>query len=102
MDKKVWTINEIRSEVEPVAEKYNLAKVFLFGSYARGNATPKSDIDLCVEEQGKKLSLFGLSALYLDFYDRFGNELDLITRTSIEGDTRFKQNIEKEWVQIYG
>jgi len=102
MNNKVWTINEISSRVAPVAKKYNLAKVFLFGSYARGNATSKSDIDLCVEEQGKKLSLWGLSALYLDFSESLCGELDLVTKTGIEGDTQFKQNLEKEWVQIYG
>ena len=40
------TISEIRAAVVPLAGKYGLDKVFLFGSYARGEATAQSDIDI--------------------------------------------------------
>lgn len=42
----VLTLDEIRKKVAPIAKKYNLKAVFLFGSYARGQAREDSDIDL--------------------------------------------------------
>ena len=43
---KIYTIDEIREKVKPIAEKYGIEKVWLFGSYARGEATEESDVDL--------------------------------------------------------
>ena len=42
----VYSIEEIRQRIEPVAKKYGVSMIWLFGSYARGEATEKSDIDL--------------------------------------------------------
>lgn len=46
---KVYTIAEIREIVVPLAVEYALQRVYLFGSYARGMADEKSDIDLRLE-----------------------------------------------------
>ena len=45
----IYTIDEISSRIRPVAEKYHLKAVYLFGSYARGEARDDSDVDLLVE-----------------------------------------------------
>ena len=42
----IYTIEEIRAAVLPIAQKYSLKAVYLFGSYARGTATESSDIDI--------------------------------------------------------
>ncbi len=44
----VYTTAEIAKRVRPVAERYRLNAVFLFGSYARETAAEESDIDLLV------------------------------------------------------
>ena len=46
MQKQVYSIDEIRKIVTPIAKQHGVDKVFLFGSYARGDATPASDVDL--------------------------------------------------------
>ena len=48
---KIYTIDEITAAVKPIAEKYGIDKVWLFGSYARGEATEKSDVDLLISYQ---------------------------------------------------
>ena len=45
---KIYTIEEIREKVKPIAEKYGIEKVWLFGSYARGEATEDRDGDLMI------------------------------------------------------
>ena len=47
------TIKEIVVYIKPLVEKYRISEVFIFGSYARDEATENSDIDLLV--YGRKL-----------------------------------------------
>ena len=41
--------NKVENAIIDFAKKYNLSKVILFGSRARGDNSPRSDIDLAVE-----------------------------------------------------
>ena len=45
----VISITELKAHVKKVAQMYGLKKVVLFGSYANGKRTAKSDIDILVE-----------------------------------------------------
>ena len=48
----VLTVDEIKERVKPVAEKYEIPVVYIFGSYARDEATNESDIDFLVGTTG--------------------------------------------------
>ncbi len=52
------TVSEIRQAVAPLAKKYQLIKVDLFGSYASGRATEASDADFVVEFRSAVPSIF--------------------------------------------
>ena len=59
----IYTQDQIRQMIAPIAEKYHLKAVFLCGSYARGDATESSDVDLLVDTTGTSLkSLLSLGA----------------------------------------
>ena len=45
----VLTIKQIKDRIKPVMEKHGIRDVYLFGSYARGEATNKSDVDIYCE-----------------------------------------------------
>ena len=45
MNDNVFTIENIISLVKPIAEKYQVKEIYLFGSYARGEANVDSDLD---------------------------------------------------------
>ncbi|MCL2079298.1 MAG: nucleotidyltransferase domain-containing protein [Oscillospiraceae bacterium] len=47
------SIEELKSYIIPVVEKHPVERVILFGSYARGDASETSDVDLVVESGGK-------------------------------------------------
>lgn len=104
----IYTIDEIRAIIAPIAKKYNLPAVYLFGSYARGTQTKDSDIDLLVDTTGTALtSLFSLGGLYADLEDAFQVGVDMVTLNSIEqeaqmpSDHRFKDNVLRERVSVY-
>ena len=63
---RIYSVQEIADRIRPVAKRYNLKAVYLFGSYARGEADAKSDIDLLVDTQGTELNtLMKLGGLYV-------------------------------------
>ena len=55
-----YTVSQIQDILVPVFREYNIRKAILFGSYAKGSAKDKSDIDLLVDSGLKGLAFFGL------------------------------------------
>ena len=99
-------IEEIAERVRPIAERYNIPKVYLFGSYARGEATEGSDVDLLVDADNVHgLAFFGLWA---DLEDALEKELDIITTNALYNEhkddkltSQLKYEIEKDRRLIY-
>ena len=103
-----YTIEEITTRVAPVAKKYGLAAVYVFGSYARGEADADSDVDLLVDLSGAGIdSLLKLGGLYNDLEEALGVPVDLVTLDSMELPTdrrsqlRFRETVKKERRMIY-
>ena len=71
MTSKVYSIEEIKDIVAPIAQMHGVNKVYLFGSYARGVATASSDVDLCIDAPTLR-GLFALGGLYADFEEALG------------------------------
>lgn len=86
MSDKIYTIEEIRDKIQPIAKKYNLKKVSLFGSYARREATANSDLDFYIVES--KNSYDGISwamgAVYSDFENALDKSVDIVSAQSIK------------------
>jgi len=57
-----------------------VVKVWLFGSYSRGEQREDSDIDILIQpDKSQHFSLFTLSGMYEDLKNLLGCEIDLIT-----------------------
>lgn len=94
------TIEEIKKAVAPICERYGVERLSLFGSYARGEADEKSDVDLIVDKyDSTKLRGFVWGGLYADMEEALGVEIDLLSRD----DTRqkFLDKIAKDEVLLY-
>ena len=91
------TIEEIKKAVVPICERYGVERLSLFGSYARGEADDKSDVDLMVD--GGKLVGFEWGGLYADIEEALGVEIDLLSRDDTR--QRFLDKIAKDEVLIY-
>ena len=104
----IYTLDEIARRIRPVAERYRLRAVYVFGSYARGEAGEDSDVDLLVDTDGANLkTLFALGGLYSDLEDALEKELSLVTVESLEqpcrmeSDIYFRENVTRERRKIY-
>lgn len=74
------TIKEIKNKVAPIAKKYSLHAVYIFGSYARGDANENSDIDILIDREGSTLKgMLDMGNLYNDLCETLKKEIDLIT-----------------------
>ncbi|MBR1806691.1 MAG: nucleotidyltransferase domain-containing protein [Selenomonadaceae bacterium] len=94
------TIDEIKAAVAPICERYGVKRMTLFGSYARGEADDKSDVDLMVDKYDeKKLRGFVWGGLYGDLKDALGLEVDVLSRISTR--QKFLDKIAKDEVLIY-
>lgn len=91
------TIEDIKKVIEKIAPEYNLKKVTLFGSRARGNFREDSDVDLIVEFETQAVSLFTLAGLMIDLEEIFGVKVDVIHGPK---KTDWMIEIDKE-VEIY-
>ena len=45
----VYTVEQIKDKIVSIAKQYDLFKIYLFGSYVRGEADEKSDVDIALE-----------------------------------------------------
>ncbi len=98
MNDKIYSIEEIKNRISPIAMRYGVERVYLFGSYAKGCATVKSDIDLRIDKGALK-GLFALSGMRLDICDAFSKDVDLLTTNSL--DEKFRNRIREDEVLIY-
>ena len=94
----IYTIEQIRQIAHPIAASYGVRSMRLFGSYARGEATEASDVDILVD-RGDIRSGFVLGGLYSDLRDGLKKELDMVTLQGADED--FLANIRKDEVMIY-
>ena len=88
-----------RSKLEQIAQNNAIKYIGLFGSYARGEQTNKSDIDLFVkfDFSKKRIGLFELYRIQNKLEELFGNKVDVVTKPN-----KFvKPSIETDLVTIY-
>lgn len=97
--KKIYSIAEIKQTLEPIFKKHKVKKAVLFGSYVKGTADTRSDVDIMVESNLKGLAFYGLLGEISDVM-RF--PVDLIEKRTIEVGSDFEKEISKTGVVIYG
>lgn len=95
---KIYTIDEIKSIAAPIAKRHGVAALYLFGSYARGEATSISDLDFHIDK-GALRSLLQLAGFQLDLEKSFSKDLDVLITQMLT--PQFLNSIRPEEVLIY-
>ena len=94
----ILTLEQILDISAPIAASYGVKKLSLFGSYARGEATEDSDVDLLVD-RGGSVGGWAMGGLYMDLCEALGKKLDLVTTGS--QDHAFLERIRNDEVMLY-
>lgn len=92
------SIDEIRKAVSPIAAKYGVERVYLFGSYARGDANENSDVDLRIDK-GSLRGMFSLGGLHDELEEALHVKVDILTTGSL--DNEFLNRIKNEEILLY-
>lgn len=75
-------LHERREEIERIAARHGAVRMRVFGSVARGEATPDSDIDLLVET-GPNTSAWFPAGLMLDLEAMLGRRIEIVSESSL-------------------
>ena len=91
--------SEIEQTVKILLLRYHAQSALLFGSYARGEATPDSDIDLIVfgGDSFKKSNVFALAE---ELRQMTGKDVDSFEISEVTPGTPFYETLMKEGVRI--
>ena len=94
----ILTIKQIKERIKPVMERHGIKDVYLFGSYARGEATSSSDVDLYCDS-GDVDTLFKEVAFNEELEEALGKKVDVVTIGSHMHEF-FRQQLEEDMIKI--
>lgn len=91
---------QINKAIIQYLEQYGPERIGIFGSYARDEDNPESDIDILVRFK-KTISLFDLVRIHRELSDVTGRKIDILTEPSLKNKT-LQKSIYKDLQIIYG
>ena len=100
-DKGILTLEQIKEIVKNTLDEYkeNIKFCYLFGSYAKGYASDKSDVDLCVDTTLTGLSFLGLVE---KLRENLKKRVDVLRFKDLSDNMLLLNEIMKDGVKIYG
>lgn len=93
------TVEEIRRICTEVFSHHPVEYCYLFGSYAKGKATPESDVDLLVCTSVTGLHFFDMVE---ELRERLKKKVDVLNQNQLEGNFALTGEILKDGIKIYG
>lgn len=94
------TLADISSALTRVLPRYDVREAYLFGSFARGEQTPDSDIDLRLA-CGDSMTFGALYQLLLDLEDELGRKVDIVTNPPQHMHPTFRKYIKQDEERLY-
>jgi predicted nucleotidyltransferase len=93
------TLEQIKTICSEIFKDYDVEYCYLFGSYAKGKATEKSDVDLLVSMQLNGLKFFELIEL---LREKLKKKVDLLDVAQLNNNSALVQEILRDGIKIYG
>ena len=93
---KIYTMEEITDIIAPVARKYGVERIYVFGSYAKGTADKYSDVDFLIYPGQVKGLRYG--ELYTDLSEALEKGIDIVSN---KVDDNFMDSIRNHMVLVY-
>ena len=95
----VFTIEELARLVVPILQRYGASGASLFGSYARGEATPDSDIDLIVLG-GPTFDRRDVFSIAEDLYEEAGKPVDVYEESELNPASEFYRSVKRDELKL--
>ena len=95
----VLTIKQIKEKIKPILLKHGIKKVYLFGSYSRGEANRNSDVDIYCDD-GDIKSLYDEVDFIEELEMALGKKVDVVTIGS-DMNEYFRKQLEEDMIRIY-
>ena len=95
----ILTIDQIRKTCGEIFKDYSVEYCYLFGSYAKGKATEKSDVDLLVAMPVDGMKFFELIEV---LREQLKKKIDLLDIAQLENNPALVQEILRDGIKIYG
>ncbi|MDR1061624.1 MAG: nucleotidyltransferase domain-containing protein [Clostridiales bacterium] len=95
----IYNMEELKERLIPVLRERGVRSAVLFGSYSKGEADEKSDVDLLVDSGLRGFKFIGLAN---DIEAALGKAVDVFDVTHIKPESRMETEIRNSGVRIYG
>ena len=99
MDRQIFSLEHIARQIKPLAEKYRVQEIYLFGSYARGEADENSDLDFLVYG-GEKFKRTMIFALAEELRELLKKKVDVFEIHELNQESDFYKTVMKEKVLV--
>lgn len=111
MNEKIYSLEEIKKYILKVLKEYGVEKAYIFGSYARNEANPNSDVDIMIVGGSKIKTILDMAGFEIDLKNALKKNVDVISEeVYLEEDDDedgelarklFMKNVMQERVMIY-
>lgn len=98
LNKSIYTIKEIKTIIKPILNKYGITEIYLFGSYARGEAKESSDIDIYCNK-GNVKTFIDQGLLEDELEKALNKKVDIVFDSSYIDDY-FKMQIMEDMIKL--
>ena len=98
LNKSIYTIKEIKTIIKPILNKYGITEIYLFGSYARGEANESSDIDIYCNK-GNVKTFIDQGLLEDELEKALNKKVDIVFDSSYIDDY-FKMQIMEDMIKL--
>jgi len=98
-DHGILTIDQIKRTCSEIFKGYGVEYCYLFGSYAKGKATEKSDVDLLVDLPVDGMKFFELIEI---LRERLKKKIDLLDIAQLDNNPQLVREVLKDGIKIYG
>lgn len=95
----ILELEDIVRKCSKVFQRYEVSFCYLFGSYAKGKATPVSDVDLLISTNVKGLKFYGLVE---EIRTTLHKKVDVLDMNQLKDNIELTEEIFKDGIKIYG
>ena len=100
MSQAILSIGDIQRLLTPIFEAAPVYRAVLFGSYAKGTPTEKSDIDIVIDSKGELLNI-SFYGILEDITTLLNRRIDLFEITDLKNSPSVQYAVEREGIVLY-